>query len=104
MRVRQDRIPGKRLLPALPGGDQPQERQDDEKRRTEFPEKDASDEKGEKIKMIVERSEYKGRPMLVIKRSEDEKFPFSFGLAKAKMILETIEEIKKFVAENDKGE
>ena len=54
--------------------------------------------------MIVERSEYKGRPMLVIKRSEDEKFPFSFGLSKAKMILETIEEIKKFVAENDKGE
>jgi len=53
--------------------------------------------------MIVERSEYKGRPMLVIKRSEDEKFPFSFGLSKAKMILETIEEIKKFVAENDKG-
>jgi hypothetical protein len=53
--------------------------------------------------MIVERSEFKGRPMLVIKRSEDERFPFSFGLSKAKMILESIDEIKKFVAENDKA-
>jgi hypothetical protein len=53
--------------------------------------------------MIIERSEYKGRPMIVLKRSEDEKFPFSFGMAKAKMILESIDEIKKFVAENDKG-
>lgn len=49
--------------------------------------------------MIVERSEFKGRPLLVIKRSEDDKFPFSFGLTKAKMILECIEEIKKFVEE-----
>lgn len=52
--------------------------------------------------MIVERSEFKGKPVLVLKRSEDEKFPFSFGLAKANMILECIEEIKKFVAENEK--
>ncbi|KAF0134947.1 MAG: hypothetical protein FD145_328 [Candidatus Saganbacteria bacterium] len=47
--------------------------------------------------MIYDRSEYKGKPMLVIKRSEDDKFPFSFGIAKAKMILESIEEIKQFV-------
>lgn len=53
--------------------------------------------------MIAERSEFKGNPMLVLKRSEDEKFPFSFGLNKAKMILENIEEIKKFVADNDKS-
>lgn len=52
--------------------------------------------------MIFERSEYKGKPMLILKRSEDEKFPFSFGMTKAKMILESIDEIKKFVAENDK--
>jgi len=52
--------------------------------------------------MIAERSEFKGRPILVLKRNEEEKFPFSFGLAKAKMIIENIEEIKKFVAENEK--
>ena len=51
--------------------------------------------------MIAERSEFKGRPVLVLKRSEDEKFPFSFGLAKAKMILEHLEDIKKFVEESE---
>jgi hypothetical protein len=52
--------------------------------------------------MIVERSEYKGKPLIVIKRDEEDKYPFSFGLSKAKMILENIDEIKKFVEENDK--
>lgn len=50
---------------------------------------------------IIERSEFKGKPMMVIKRSEDDKYPFSFGLAKAKLMLENLEEIKKFVAENE---
>ena len=53
---------------------------------------------------IVERSEYKGKPLLVIKRSEDDKFPFSFGLSKARLILENLEEIKKFVEENDQSQ
>lgn len=52
--------------------------------------------------MIIEKSEFKGKPVLVLKRSEDDKYPFSFGLSKAKMMLEAIEDIKKFVAENDK--
>jgi len=56
------------------------------------------------MKMIIERSEFKGRPMLVIKNSEEDKFPFSFGLSKAKKILESIEEIKKFVEDNEKKE
>ena len=51
--------------------------------------------------MIAERSEFKGKPMLILKRDESDKFPFSFGLSKAKLILESIEEIKKFVAEAD---
>ena len=49
---------------------------------------------------MVERSEFKGKPVLVIKRDEEDKYPFSFGIAKAKMIVENIEEIKKFVEEN----
>lgn len=49
---------------------------------------------------MIERSEYKGKPLIVIKRNEDDKYPFSFGLSKAKLILENIEEIKKFVEEN----
>ncbi|MFA5113895.1 MAG: hypothetical protein WC529_06350 [Candidatus Margulisiibacteriota bacterium] len=53
--------------------------------------------------MIAERSEFKGKPTIVLKRSEDEKYPFSFGMAKAKMILDHLEDIKKFVAENEKA-
>ncbi len=50
---------------------------------------------------MIERSEFKGKPLLVIKRNEEDKYPFSFGLSKAKLILENIEEIKKFVEENN---
>jgi hypothetical protein len=49
---------------------------------------------------IVERSEYKGKPLIVLKRNEEDKFPFSFGVSKAKLILENVEEIKKFVEES----
>jgi len=48
---------------------------------------------------MVERSEFKGKPVLVIKRDENDQYPFSFGLSKAKLILENIDEIKKFVTE-----
>jgi hypothetical protein len=49
---------------------------------------------------IVERSEYKGNPTLVIRRNEEDQYPFSFGISKAKLILENLEEIKKFVQDN----
>ena len=49
---------------------------------------------------MVEQSEYKGKPVLILKRDENDKYPFSFGLSKARLILENIEFIKKFVAEN----
>lgn len=52
---------------------------------------------------IVTRGEYKGKPLLIIKRSGEDKYPFSFGLSKAKLILDNIEEIKKFVSENSQG-
>lgn len=49
---------------------------------------------------MIEKSEYKGKPIIVIKRDEEDKYPFSFGISKAKLILENLEEIKKFVEEN----
>ncbi|MGV8176305.1 MAG: hypothetical protein ACP5NX_00705 [Candidatus Bilamarchaeaceae archaeon] len=49
--------------------------------------------------MVVEYSEYKGNKMIVLKRGEDEKYPFSFGKNKAKMIVENFEAIKKFAEE-----
>ena len=46
----------------------------------------------------VSEGEYKGNPMLVIRANPEDKFPFQFGIKKAKLILEHIEDIKKFVA------
>jgi hypothetical protein len=37
----------------------------------------------------------------VIKRDENDQYPFSFGVSKAKLILENIDEIKKFVSESE---
>lgn len=51
---------------------------------------------------IVEESEFKGNPVLVIKNTEEDRYPFSFGVKKAKLILENFEAIKKFVEKNDK--
>jgi len=51
---------------------------------------------------VVERSEFKGKPVLILRRNEDDKYPFSFGLTKARLILENLEEIKRFVEENAK--
>jgi len=44
--------------------------------------------------------EYKGRPVITL--NPNSRFPFTFGVSKAKLILEHIEEIKKFVEEYDK--
>jgi hypothetical protein len=47
---------------------------------------------------MPELQEYKGNKLICL--NPGAKFPFSFGLAKAKMILENIESIKKFVESN----
>ena len=41
--------------------------------------------------------------MIVLKRDEEDKYPFQFGLNKAKMVVENIEEIKKFIEKHDKS-
>lgn len=48
---------------------------------------------------MVERSEFKGKPVIILKRNENDKYPFAFGLGKARMIVDNIDEIKKFVEE-----
>jgi hypothetical protein len=45
----------------------------------------------------VSESEYKGNPMIVIRANPDDKFPFQFGIKKAKLILAHMDDIKKFV-------
>jgi hypothetical protein len=54
--------------------------------------------------MLVIKEEFKGNPIIKLKRTEDDQYPFSFGLGKAKLVLQNVEEIKKFVEENDKQE
>lgn len=53
---------------------------------------------------IVEEGEFKGTKVLSIKKSKDDPYPFSFGLSKAKLILENIDSIRQFVEKNDKNQ
>ncbi len=47
----------------------------------------------------VEFTEFKGNKIIVLKRDETDKFGFSFGKAKAKLILENLDAIKQFAEE-----
>jgi len=49
--------------------------------------------------MSVEYGEFKGNKMIIMKRNEEDKFPFQFGKNKAKMIVENFEAIKQFAEE-----
>lgn len=49
--------------------------------------------------MPVEFGEFKGNKVLTIRRDESDRYPFTFGKAKARMIVENFEEIKKFAEE-----
>jgi len=46
---------------------------------------------------MIRMGEYKGKKTIALLRNEDDRFPFTFGVTKAKLILENIEEITKFV-------
>ena len=49
---------------------------------------------------MVEKTEYRGNPVIILKRSESDRFPMYFGLSKARLILDNVADIKKFVEEN----
>lgn len=53
--------------------------------------------------MTTKIGEYKGHKMISLieeGKEETDKYLFSFGIKKAKLILENIEDIKKFVEDN----
>ena len=58
----------------------------------------------EGVNMPVKTGEFKGYKVITLMRGDDDKYPFTFGVSKAKMILENLDEIKKFVEENEQGE
>lgn len=51
--------------------------------------------------MPVKIGEYKGHKTISLMKSDDDQYPFTFGLGKAKLIVDNIDEIKKFVKENE---
>ncbi len=57
------------------------------------------DEKSDN-KSSVEIGEYKGRPIITL--NPGDRFPFSFGVNKAKMILAHLDEIRAFVEKYEK--
>ena len=50
---------------------------------------------------VVEESEYKGNPMIVLRRTAEDRYPFQFGLSKAKLVLDAVEEIKAWVTKQE---
>lgn len=50
---------------------------------------------------LVEESEFKGNPMIVLKRDDADRYPFSFGLSKAKLVLESVDAIREWVAKQE---
>jgi len=51
--------------------------------------------------MVTEIKDFKGTPVISLKESEDEEYGFIFGLKKAKLILDNLEDIKAFVKERE---
>lgn len=54
------------------------------------------------MSMVME-SEFKGNPMLVLKNSAEEPYPFQFGLRKAKLLLAHVEDVRSFVRKYDRA-
>ena len=48
---------------------------------------------------LPQESEYKGHPILTL--NPNSKYPFSFGLSKAKLIIEHLDLIKDFIQKHD---
>lgn len=51
--------------------------------------------------VLVEYGEFKGNKIIKLKKTEADEYPFVFGLGKAKLIAEHIDEIIKFVEDNE---
>lgn len=51
--------------------------------------------------MVAEITEFKGNPIISLKKDEEDKYGLTFGIRKAKLVIEHIDDIKDFVASND---
>jgi hypothetical protein len=61
----------------------------------------------DEVKVVIEHGEYKGNPTLSIRKDteEQERYPFSFGVGKAKLLLAALKQepdfLEKFIEENE---
>ena len=49
--------------------------------------------------MGVDYGEFKGHKMIILKKDDNDQYPFQFGKAKAKLIVENYQAIKDFSEE-----
>jgi len=54
--------------------------------------------------MAVSETEFKGNPMIVLGQGDEDRYPFQFGLKKAKLVIEHIDAIKDFVEKHTPDE
>jgi hypothetical protein len=59
-----------------------------------------ADDKKEGGLMTIEYGEFKGNRMIILKRSEEDRYPFMLPKSKARLIVENYEEIRKFAEED----
>jgi hypothetical protein len=58
--------------------------------------KDTSSKEDAPMSEVLE-GEFKGSAILIIRNTPQDKFPFQFGVRKARLILDHIDDIQKFV-------
>lgn len=51
---------------------------------------------------MIKLGEYKGNKTITLMKEETDRWPFSFGVNKAKLIIDNFEEIVAFVQANEK--
>ncbi|MDO8647258.1 MAG: hypothetical protein Q7R70_02480 [Candidatus Diapherotrites archaeon] len=49
--------------------------------------------------MAIEFGEFKGNKVMTIRKDENDRYPFTFGKTKAKLIVENFDAIKQFAEE-----
>lgn len=53
--------------------------------------------------MATKLGDYKGHPIISLLKDETDQRPFTFGLGKARLILDNLGDIRKFVEDNSVG-
>ena len=54
--------------------------------------------------MVVEFGEFKGNKMIILKRDDEDRYPFQFGKGKAKLIADNLDAILEFAEEKESVE